>query len=117
MSWIAVGVAVVGGVASYASAQSAEDQSEANLEAQIKAQKELAEQKRGYELEDRKYRQGAVGNWSKFLDPSLAPSTYATAEDGTVTKTEGAQHVGNYQRPVNGVIPSKFQFNWPVLPK
>lgn len=73
MSWIAVGVAVVGGVASYASAQSAEGASEDAQQAELAAQKELQANKRKYELEDRKYRQDAVGGWGKFLDPKLAP--------------------------------------------
>src|SRR6478609_2563113 len=71
MSWVAVGVAVVGGVASYASAQSAEGASEDAQRAELEAQKELQANKRKYELEDRKYRQDAVGAWGKFLDPKL----------------------------------------------
>lgn len=72
MSWIAIGVAVVGGVASYASAQSAQGASEDAQQAELAAQKELQANKRKYELEDRKYRQDSVGAWGKYLDPALA---------------------------------------------
>jgi type II secretory pathway pseudopilin PulG len=76
MPWGVVAAAVIGGVASYASAQSAEDAAQDSAEAELEAQKELLQMKRDFELEDRKYRQDAVGNWSKFADPKLAPATY-----------------------------------------
>lgn len=87
MAWVAVGVAVVGGVASYASAQSAQGASEDAQKAELEAQKELQANKRKYELEDRKYRQDAVGAWGKYLDPKLiggagSSSTVAPAKTG-----------------------------------
>lgn len=113
MSWVAVGIGVVGAVGSYASAQSAEDQAEQLSEDQIKAQKELLQMKRDFELEDRKYRQGAVGNWAKFADPSLAPPTFG--KDGAMTGTAPAGH--GYMRPAaDGQMPMKFQYQWPKLP-
>lgn len=76
MPWGLAVAAVVGGVASYASAQSAEDAAKDSAEAELKAQKELLQMKRDFQLEDRKYNQDAVGAWSKFADPSLMPATY-----------------------------------------
>jgi hypothetical protein len=73
MPWGVVAAAVIGGVASYASAQSAEGASEEAQQAELEAQKQLQANKRKYELEDRKYRQDAVGGWGKYLDPKLAP--------------------------------------------
>lgn len=81
MSWVAIGVGVIGGVASYAGSKAQSSANKENLEAETKAQMQLAEQKRQWQLLDRKYNQDAVGNWAKFLDPrlvggnSVAPAT------------------------------------------
>lgn len=75
MPWgVAIGaaVSVVGGyLSSEAQAGAQEDAQKAELE----AQKELQANKRKYELEDRKYRQDAVGAWGKYLDPKLIGSS------------------------------------------
>jgi hypothetical protein len=74
-------VGAVGLVAGYAENQANQDASQESMEEQIKAQKELAAQKRQWELQDRQYRQNAVGGWAKYLDPklvggsSVAPAT------------------------------------------
>jgi hypothetical protein len=73
MPWGVVAAAVIGGVASYASAESAQGALEDAQKAELEAQKQLQANKRKYELEDRKYRQDAVGSWGKYLDPKLAP--------------------------------------------
>lgn len=66
MPWgIAIGAAV-SGLAGYASSQAQESDSKEAREEELKAQKELLEEKRKFDLEDRAYRQGAVGNWAKY---------------------------------------------------
>lgn len=117
MSWGAVAVAVVGGVASYANSRSAEGAAEdahgRNLETvreQIKGDKELLEQERGYNLEDRKFFQDSVGAWGKFADPSLMPSTFG---EGGVASTSPRVAPFQGQRPQQGGAPFSFQSRFP----
>jgi hypothetical protein len=94
--WGAVVVAGVAAVGTYAASRSASKNAKQAQENEIEAQKELARQKRQYQLEDRKYNQDAVGAWGKFLDPALAgPQAFSSESStaGTVSseeRTEGA---------------------------
>lgn len=119
MTWVAVGVAAVGAVGAYASASSAADSQQESMEAQLKAEKELAQQKRDWELEDRKYRQAAVGNWAKYADPKLMPQSFGsqgTAGSGDVQPVQqtasAPQHPASFAglRPVNGQAPQSLWF-------
>lgn len=84
MTWVAVGVGAVGLVAGYAESQSAASAQKDNTKLQLEAEKQLAAQKRQWELQDRQYRQNAVGNWAKFLDPKLVGgSSVAPATTGS----------------------------------
>lgn len=91
MPWGVAIAAVVGGVASYASAQEASDAASENSEREIEAQKELQRLKRQYQLEDRKYNQDSVGAWSKYLDPALVGGTtqVQSAADPAATQDPG----------------------------
>lgn len=85
MPWGAA-IAVVGGyLASEAQAGAQEDAQKSELE----AQKELQANKRKYELEDRKYRQDAVGAWGKYLDPKLIGQSGGSPAQA---KSEGEDH-------------------------
>lgn len=108
MPWGVVAAAVIGGVASYASAQSAEEAAKDNAEAELKAQKELLQLKRDFELEDRKYRQDAVGNWAKFADPSLAPATYG--EGATPSQYNRTPAFQGARPGFGGAAPSSMSF-------
>ena len=104
MNWVAVGVGAVGLVAGYAESQSAADAQKDNTKAEIEAQKQLAALHRQWDLQDRQYRQNAVGKWAGFLDPKLiggssvapattgsgnAPSPTAPAKDLATTDDKG----------------------------
>lgn len=64
--------AVISGAASYLSNKSSSNSAKKQAQNEIKAQKELAEQKRKYDLEVRKYRQDSAGAWAKFANPAYA---------------------------------------------
>lgn len=95
MPWGAA-IAVVGGyLASEAQAGAQEDAQKSEIE----AQKELQANKRKYELEDRKYRQDAVGAWGKYLDPKLiggaGGSSVAPAKAGDTSGDYAADDPNN----------------------
>lgn len=110
MSWVAVGVAVVGGVASYASSRSAKDDAEDAAKLDLEARKELLQMQRDFDLEDRKFFQDSVGAWGKFADPSLMPSTFG--EGGTPTMSPRVAPFQG-QRPQQGGAPFSFQSRFP----
>ena len=86
MTWVAVGVDAVGLVAVYAENASAASAQKDNTKLQLEAEKQLAAQKRQWDLQDRQYRQNAVGKWAGFLDPrlvggnSVAPATTGSGD-------------------------------------
>lgn len=81
MSWVAIGAAVVGGVASYSQSRGDKEDREDMSKMDLEARKELLQMERDFDLEDRKFFQDSVGAWGKFADPSLMPSTFG--EGGT----------------------------------
>lgn len=110
MTWGAVAVAVVGGVASYASSRSAKDDAEDAAKLDLEARKELLQMQRDFDLEDRKFFQDSVGAWGKFADPSLMPSTFG--EGGTPTTSPRVAPFQG-QRPQQGGAPFSFQSRFP----
>jgi len=89
MPWgvaIAAGISAVG---AYASSEAQQSASEDAQEREIEAQKELMAEKRKFDLEDRAYRQGAVGNWAKYAkgytaSEGEAATAGAAGEDGAL---------------------------------
>lgn len=71
MSWVAVGVGAIGLIGGLAQGKAQESSMKEQTKLEIEAQKQLAAQKRQWDLQDRQYRQNAVGNWAGYLDPSL----------------------------------------------
>jgi hypothetical protein len=108
LSWVAVGVAVVGGVASYASSRSASKGAKDAAKRDIEAEKELLQMKRDFDLEDRKYRQDAVGAWGKFADPSLMPATYG--ENATPSQYNRTPAFQGARPGFGGAAPSSMSF-------
>lgn len=114
MSWGIVAGAAISVVGGYLASESASDSAEGSQKAELKAQKELQANKRKYELEDRKYRQDSVGNWSKYLDPKLigtagaaAPTTPATpTTPGATTGTEDHSAVDDPMNPAYAAAPT-----------
>ena len=98
MPWgmaIAAGISAVG---AYASSEAQKDASEDSQEREIEAQKEIMALKRKYQLEDRAYNQGSVGNWAKYAKGYTAPEGGATAP--VAAGEDGALNGGAV--PVNG---------------
>jgi len=58
---------IISGIGSYAGAQSSQDASAEQAKMSAEAKKELLAQQRGYDLEDRKYKQEAVSKWSRYF--------------------------------------------------
>lgn len=81
MPWgLAIG-AVVSGISGMAASKANEDAQKQTTEEEIKAQKALLEEKRQFDLQDRAYHQGAVGNWSKYAAGAPPPGTAAPDKD------------------------------------
>jgi hypothetical protein len=59
--------ALIKGIGGYAQSQSDADASAEQAKLSAKAKLELAQQQRGYELDDRASKQGAVSKWSKYF--------------------------------------------------
>lgn len=88
MSWVAVGVAVVGGVASYASSRSASKGAKDAAKRDIEAEKELLQMKRDF-------------------DPSLAPATYG--ENATPSQYNRTPAFQGARPGFGGAAPMSFQ--------
>lgn len=88
--------AVISGAASYLSNKSSQKSAKNSVQNEIKAQKELLEQQRQYDLADRKYRQDAAGAWSKFANPDMATQQ---AHQPTFT---GQPYTPNWQTSAGG---------------
>lgn len=58
---------VIGGIGGYAQSQAEADAARDQAKLSAKARLELAQQQRGYQLDDRTYKQGAVSKWSKYF--------------------------------------------------
>ena len=116
MSWVAVGVGAVSLVAGYAENEANQDAQKENTEEQIKAQKELLAQKRQYELLDRKFKQDAVGGWSKYLDPKLIGGAGGGNTLAPAKSASGAPTVDANGMPITDPNDPMFQANPTAAP-
>jgi hypothetical protein len=58
---------LISGVAGYAGAKANADAMEDQSKLSIEAKKAMLEKQREYDMQDRKYAQGAVSNWSRYF--------------------------------------------------
>lgn len=65
--WGNVGGAVLNGIGGYFQAQAAAKQQEELAKLDAQTQKEILQQQRDYQTQDREFRRGAVSKWSKFF--------------------------------------------------
>ena len=68
--------AAIAAVGSWLASKSQKKSQKNQMEDQAKLQREMLEMQRKWQLEDRAYRQGAAGAWSKFANPAFMPQTY-----------------------------------------
>lgn len=68
-NWLSNGMwgALIKGVGGYAQSKADADAAKEQSKLSAKARLELAQQQRGYELDDRASRQGSVSKWSKYF--------------------------------------------------
>ncbi len=65
--WGAVGGSVLSGLGGYFQAQAEAKQREELAQLDAQTQKEILQQQRDYQKQDRDFRRGAVSKWSKFF--------------------------------------------------
>ena len=73
--------AAIAAVGSWLVSKSQNKSQKKQMEDQAKIARETLEMQRKWQLEDRAYRQGAAGAWSKFANPAFMPQTYNQPND------------------------------------
>ena len=73
--------AAIAAVGSWLVSKSQNKSQKKQMEDQAKIARETLEMQRKWQLEDRAYRQGAIGAWGKFANPAFMPQAYNQPND------------------------------------